>query len=233
MTCQELRLYFEDPLRRDAELRPELEHLTHCPDCARFVEAQRELGHSLRVTRESAPAFPASLDTVVLANYRQHITEQSKPVVAICGKHGFAILGWSVAAAALALVAALLYFAEGTSTRTLAQPQLIRPVAPAPSLSPVATASQSSRPKSPRMVVPKTQPRPSAPTEATLTSPLPSGFRSLMYCDELSCGDVMEVIRVQLPPSPFLITGMGGSRPISADVLVGSDGIARGIRVVE
>jgi hypothetical protein len=56
-----------------------------------------------------------------------------------------------------------------------------------------------------------------------------------MYCDQISCSDSMDVIRVQLPSPVMGITPasarMGGV--VSADVLVGPDGIARGIRVVE
>jgi len=56
-----------------------------------------------------------------------------------------------------------------------------------------------------------------------------------MYCDQLSCAEAMEIIRVQLP------TSMAGLTPgstatgdaVFADVLVGPDGIARGIRIVE
>jgi hypothetical protein len=55
-----------------------------------------------------------------------------------------------------------------------------------------------------------------------------------MYCDELSCGGAMDVIRVQLPASTAaLAPALSSGGPVFADVLVGSDGIARGIRVVE
>jgi hypothetical protein len=63
-------------------------------------------------------------------------------------------------------------------------------------------------------------------------SALPPGFHSLMFCDELSCGEALEVIRVQLPSSAGMLAASGG-QPVFADVLVGPDGIARGIRVVE
>src|SRR5262249_53486263 len=62
----------------------------------------------------------------------------------------------------------------------------------------------------------------------------PQEFRSLMYCDEISCDGGMNVVRVQLPalPSGFLPAANTGTRPVSADVLVGADGFARGIRIV-
>jgi hypothetical protein len=57
-----------------------------------------------------------------------------------------------------------------------------------------------------------------------------------MYCDALSCPDAMDMIRVQLPASamPKPLPGFvrtGGS--VTADVLIGPDGIARGIRFEE
>ena len=233
MTCQELRLYFEDPLRHDPELRPELEHLAHCPDCARFVEQRRELGASLRLTREGAPRIPTSLDLAVLANYRRHFAEQRNPVKAP-RKRGFAVLQWTVAAAALLLIAGVLLW-PGKKPVAIARPQL--PQTEIASQTPAAAVEASSPLR--RTVKKKTsravqRPLSPAPVEAA-SNQLPPGFRSLMYCDEFSCGDALEVIRVQLPPaaaalSPAAISGGG---PVFADVLVGPDGIARGIRVVE
>jgi hypothetical protein len=57
-----------------------------------------------------------------------------------------------------------------------------------------------------------------------------------MYCDELSCPQDMEMIRVQLPSSamPRQVSGfMQTNGSVTADVLVGPDGIARGIRLEE
>ena len=55
-----------------------------------------------------------------------------------------------------------------------------------------------------------------------------------MYCDELSCDGGMEVVRVQLPSSAagFMPVPTVGNRVVTADVLVGADGFARGIRIV-
>ena len=74
MTCHELRLCFESPLSMDAEFPGEAEHLAHCSECARFVEARHELGAGLRLVRESAPEPSAALEAAVLANYRRQIT---------------------------------------------------------------------------------------------------------------------------------------------------------------
>jgi hypothetical protein len=55
-----------------------------------------------------------------------------------------------------------------------------------------------------------------------------------MYCDALSCGGTLQLIRVQLSSSAAAFEPAAASPEgaIYADVLVGSDGIARGIRVV-
>jgi 2-polyprenyl-6-methoxyphenol hydroxylase-like FAD-dependent oxidoreductase len=67
-----------------------------------------------------------------------------------------------------------------------------------------------------------------------MSNPVPEGFRSLMYCDELSCGGAMDVVRIQLQPSDvgLIAAAQQNSNVVSADVLVGADGIARGIRIV-
>src|SRR5262249_47443400 len=64
---------------------------------------------------------------------------------------------------------------------------------------------------------------------------LPTRFQSLVYCDPFSCSGAMDVIRVRLPSPVLRTTPFSGGTDslVSADVLVGPDGIARGIRVVE
>lgn len=229
MTCQELRLYFEDPQRRDAKLRDEAEHLVHCPECARFVEAQRELGAGLHLVRESLPQFPAGLDDAVLANYRNQVAERKAPVPSPF-RGRFAVLCWSAAGAALVLVFVGLLW-HSRKTVVTAQPQSAQATAAPAVASTVASAPPQTKPKAARRIR-----RPlTAPRVTSLAGPLPPGFRSLMYCDVLSCGGTMEVIRVQLPPSAVTfapVSGSGGGS-VFADVLVGPDGIARAIRVVE
>ena len=229
MTCQELRLYFEDPLRHDAELRSELEHLAHCGDCARYVEAKRELGNSLRLLRESVPQYPASLDAAVPAAYRRVMAEKTARVAPVPRQRSFAWLRWSAVAAAILLGGVLLYRNQPRVEPAAARPAAVQPVPVAPS--PVAVEAKRPQTKKP-LTARRSQPAPVFTAAAPAT--LPPGFRSLMYCDELSCGDAMEVIRVQLPPSAITFApAAGAGGPVFADVLVGPDGIARGIRVVE
>jgi len=69
MTCEELRLYFEE---RDDESGLDggviAEHIATCHDCARIAEDQRQLVNSLRMVRESVDATSESLDAAVVRN---------------------------------------------------------------------------------------------------------------------------------------------------------------------
>ena len=249
MTCKELRWYFEDHLR-DAEVRcargAVAEHAATCPDCNRFVAEQRELGRSLREIRESAGPVPQSVDTSLLLNYRRRIADQGvQPRVAINGMFR-ARLAWGLAALAIALLviagsmvrsrhsaAARAGHATTTQTNTIPTREAANRIA-------ASGAPDIPRPVKPKLATIK-RARPSAP-ERTAGLPvrtvvsLPEGFRSLMYCDELSCPQDMEMIRVQLPSSAMprqVSSFIRTSGSVTADVLVGPDGIARGIRLEE
>jgi hypothetical protein len=231
MTCQELRLFFEDPFRRDGPFGPEAEHLAHCADCARFVEAQRELGTGLRLARELAPRFPAALDEVVLANYRREIAKTAVGGKSNGERRRWAAWGWSAAAAAVVLAAALLSLPGRKDP-------VARPESPAAfvSMSP-PTSTESTAPSRPEPVHSagnRTLRKPAAQVGTTRDRPVAADFRSLMYCDELSCGGPLAVIRVQLPASSAGLTALNSKNDaVFADVLVGPDGIARGIRIVQ
>ena len=232
MTCQELRLYFEDPMRTDARFDVEAERLAHCEECARFVEQQQELGAGLRFVRMSAPKVPTSLDETILANYRRQIAER-RASVRTAPRRRLAILCWSAAAAGIVIVAAFLTFSGHRTTATVAPPE---PAPAATASQPIATVAPTTKPRPQlRKHSHPPQQRPSQPSQLVLTGSLPSGFRSLMYCDELSCSGPMEVIRMQLPastavfaPGPNSVNGT-----VLADVVIGPDGIARGIRIVQ
>jgi hypothetical protein len=243
MTCHELRLYFEDPLRMDAEFACEAEHLAHCTECARFVEARRELGAGLRLVRESASELSAALEIAVLANYRRRIT--GDPTLGRSRTRRFTVVAWTTAAAAvLALAGSLLLHPARrpqTSNSKLetsnpkiesAQPPIAETGTFEKGANSVPWINAASSPKT--RLRSAREPR-RAPQAVTTKSPASEDFHSLMYCDALSCGGAMQLIRVQLPSSA------GASEPVAAppygaiyaDVLVGSDGIARGIRVVQ
>jgi hypothetical protein len=251
MTCEELRLYFEDHLR-DAELGSDrgavAEHTAICADCGRFVAEQSELGKNLRLVRESAPRLSESVDASVVLSYRRHMAQEREhfPGAGVHRFHAGAALAWTAITAAVLVGVSFWVFSARKGVNTTepatahhaptvptAQAVIPDPVPPvrntrhshAVPLRTLSSGSHQSRPdRSPSL------------SAARDVSSLPDGFRSLMYCDALSCSGEMDMIRVQLPFSAMPKQASGSIQPVrsvTADVLVGPDGIARGIRFEE
>lgn len=243
MTCKELRWYFEDHLR-DAEVRSArgsvLEHVATCADCRSFVCDQRELGRSLSQIRESAGSVPQSLDDSILLSYRRHMTEQSTPHRAAGGRfHRRLAWGFAALAAGMLVVAVFLMRSRHETTNAVVHPASTE-TATVPITIPTAGIPEMPKSAKRKNVVAKRVPALAPERMASLpvrtVRTLPEGFHSLMYCDELSCPQDMEMIRVQLPSSamPRQVSGfIQASSSVTADVLVGPDGIARGIRFEE
>lgn len=243
MTCQQIHSHFENPLLVEAVAfngpAEVSEHVDTCGECNCFVETQKELAVNLRLAHQSAPPFPPSLDRAVLANYRQYLADRNGARSAPVRKRlwPISILAWAAALAAAIVIAQeeVLLFFPGTTTllseRQSAVPTVKSTEAPNMlSTSPVVRRKQIKKEQALSSV------RERAFASFSLAEPdsVPPTFNSLLYCDQLSCAGAMELIRVQLP-SPVL-RGSEDSRQanvVSADVLVGSDGIARAIRIVE
>lgn len=237
MTCEELRCYCATSIGDDLRSPEMAEHLRRCAECGCFVETQRELGRYLRFVRDSAPPVSPLLDSAVLCSYRSQVA----PPAAFAGSpqrrkrasRVLFLLGSGAAAAAM-LVAGILLF---TGRRVTQMPRIKSAqgvIAPQPTL-PANTAARVQAATHQTMRNSLRPPKLSGTAAAAADSSLPDGFRSLMYCDEISCGGTMEIIRMRLPAS-----GADDAPPstetngtVLADVLVGADGIARGIRIVQ
>jgi hypothetical protein len=218
-------------------------HVAACGECRDYLEEQEELCANLWLMRESAPRIPATLDGIVLAKYRQHIRDLSyskahnrRPARTIA----LNALGWT-AAAAFALIVAygeLGLFMHGEHGRTWVGRQAPEQSSMAPVQPEQVSTTTRGQTKAPHATKLKTRLGTQRSDQAKLTArksnPLlqPTEFQSLMYCDELSCGGAMEVIRIQVPAEVLGLSSpsVPANELISADVLVGPDGIARGIR---
>jgi hypothetical protein len=231
MNCQEFKSYFES-ISLSGDPSAELcltEHAAECPQCGGFIEGQKELRASLALLRESVSLPSAVLDETVLANYRKHLAGLHAGRIP---KHGLRLsirLAFGVAAA-MALVTIFLWPRKQPGAPI--QPVISPPVISSTRLEPtqnVAIPHRSSHEKR-NGAVRRTQ----SAVSASMGDSIPEGFRSLMYCDELSCGGAMDVVRIELQPSDvgLMATAQQDRNAISADVLVGADGIARGIRIV-
>jgi hypothetical protein len=252
MTCQEFRSYLEYRQLAGAQIDSVAAgHASNCEICAGIMEEQRELASSLHLVRESVPQLPASLNAAILANYRSyaaHKVHSPRPARSRRRVSLFAAFAWTAAVAAGLIIAA--------AELRLFLPSEDAPIATVPSTTSQiqATAMAGPPPSEPRLSISKlasaTGAKPKRKLSATArqvagnesstiaatraSEALPIGFRSLMYCDALSCGGPMEMIRVQLPSSVGLAPAWAQSNQVVyADVLVGPDGIARGIRIVQ
>ena len=244
MTCQELHNYFESDLRIDSNRLSQVElaeHIAACLVCNRFVQEQKELDEHLRVVRDSAPPVPACMDNAVVANYRSFVFEQSRlakstPLARRVNPR--AALGWA-AVVAFALVVAYgraLLLIPRRHVEVSRQYAVRQPIA----LAQATTNRETTRAQIVTRKAPKSHGdsgkranNRALPAEGD--NPFPIRFQSLMYCDQISCPGAMDVIRVQLP-SPVMGLTPASTRTegvVFAEVLVGPDGIARGIRVVE
>ncbi len=241
MTCRELHWYFADqPLA--AELRSDCgviaEHVAACAECGRFVEEHREVRKNLRLIRDSVAGVPESVDEAIFANYRAYMAGQrgSVPVIRARRAHSTLVLGWSV----VALVALAVLFLSG-HRRVMPGVQVATegPVGKSPTVSAQKQVAGALRTPKRRVTTAKDVRHAASDRHPERERPgraLPDGFRSLMYCDELSCAGGMDMIRIQLPSSVMPRDASGFLRTsgsVTADVLVGPDGVARGIRFEE
>jgi hypothetical protein len=244
MICRELRSYFENPLL--VEISPSSgasevsQHVSACPECNAFMEAQKELAVSLRLAHQSVPELPASLDRAVLANYRHYVAQRQAAIPWGSLRNRFrpvSVLAWAAVLAASFLIAQeemVLLFPANTA---IVSPQIAAGPAVSPPPSPITGVTRGvATVKNPEKEQTFSSRRDGRVKASSIREPdaLSPAFHSLLYCDPLSCEGAMEIIRVELPSS-VLRSAQSSSEAdmVAADVLVGSDGIARAIRIVE
>lgn len=250
MNCRDLHAYFEQnpAAGTQSDGGSVGRHISDCADCRTFVEEQRRLQERLRIVRESVLPASESLDTRVLAAYRRHIAERNRvePAANLIPR-SVPVWIWALAAAILGV--AILHFSTHTIHRTVADQTNALPVStsaaakiPSPTESAKSdlAATGSMRGKA-LLARPAGSSKGPSARHASLarTAPVQSRssgqdeFRSLMYCDPLSCAGAMELIHVQLPSSLATSPSRMPGDFVNADVLVGTDGIARAIRIEE
>lgn len=238
MTCKDFQNHSKSGVGANADMLEMAKHARACPECGGFVRGEHLLKKQLDSLRAAMPQFPPSLDAAVVRNYRRYLAE--RPVAIDRPRwraHLETALPWAAALAFAAMVAygAIVFFVPHSSTGWANGKDRV-PGGQIPV--PVRREKQASLPVA---VIRKAPGGHRAPNHggniaaAAHRDSIPRAFQSLVYCDQISCPGAMEVIRVQLPapvlgfaPSPARAGGM-----VSADVVVGADGIARGIRVTE
>lgn len=244
MNCREVRCYFENPLlieiSSSAGASNLSQHIRKCPDCNRYMEAQKELAVSLRLAHQSVPPFPASLDRTVVSNYRHYISQRKATTQGTRRTkrlRPLSVLGWAAALAASVLIAReeMVLLFPGNSAMVSSRLDS-RPTASPPQSPSMRITTQNAMENKPQkeQTVASVRKRPlKTPSrrQPDLFSPV---FASLLYCDPLSCDGAMEIVRVELPSSVLRSAQPSTeANMLSADVLVGPDGIARAIRIVQ
>lgn len=205
-----------------------LQHAESCPNCRSRLAGARLLSLELRaLARDDEKLRPhARVEAALLAAFR----EKSRRRVRL--SRG---LGWAGAAASVALAAWLL---AGFILRRFAplSPPAIQAAQPARAPQPYSAAPLM---KQPVVAGARSAPLPrSRATRARAAGASPSDFIALSpWATSYPVGDAM-VVRVQLPRSAPALVGLplgGGdagdmSGTVTADVVLGQDGIARAIR---
>ena len=231
MTCKDFSSHISTDLREGQLGSEAAMHLENCTTCRRSWYAGQELSRRLGEARQSAPTVPLRLDLAVMAAFRDrrqsHVNNRKQVTL-------FRTLAWSGIAATVIL--GILVFTRAHIAPTPVAVSWKPPVAVAPPPITQARTTQATVKvaKAHRVVAAKgKRPVPSATTLASAEST--NGFENLMYCDELSCSGPMDVIRIQVPAQSVDVGSGQQSRQgfVQADVVVGSDGVARAIRIVK
>lgn len=246
MNCKELRTHWEMEPIVAINLRPDsvelAEHIAACPECHRFVEEWKDVAQHLDVLRDTVPEIPASVDAAVLANYRGYQAERSRSAVSVPLRGRISlggVLSWAAAVSFAVIVAygGLLFIPSqrGSLDRHLGERQPMVAPQRVNQANKKMSATQPPERNTARSVSAVGKRTKHLSPVAKPDPLIPTRFQSLMYCDQFSCPGAMDVIHVRLP-GPVLGVTPASARTndlVSADVLVGPDGIARGIRVAE
>jgi hypothetical protein len=245
----------------DAHVRAQaLAHTTVCKGCAEILGLQSVLSDGLRSlaehTKNAGPGI--DLEDEVLAAFRERTS-----AVSVSASSGYWRYWAAAVAAVLLLaigLAAWRWYDAPLPRQT--QQANSRELAP-PAVSsnrhelPVATAGQTPAPKRPNVTpLGKFQRRPKAaartprinvarqslkslpPATPPATQEVVTHFVSLGYGSALDLQDGAQMVRVELPRSALARFGLPmnmdrADERITADVLVGADGLARAIRFVQ
>jgi len=233
-------------------------HLAGCPHCSAELERERRLTASLAALAASLESceVPAAMDARLLAAFRKHSRDRAnrRPVFRLFARRPAAWAAGAAAIVILSLGVALGVVLMGrqpsetpvepraTPTTSLANPEAAgpnpsvadaaRPLGPRPANNP--PAADATRADSPSAVV-----RPD-PEQAASERPAQagSGFVPLFYGGDPQLLETGQVWRVEMPRAALQSVGMpvveeSRAGRIQVDILLGEDGIARAIRLVQ
>ena len=226
-----------------------LTHVAECESCERVWEDQRRLTGTLRALAEkmSSAAAPVHIEQRLLATFRQRETVGTFPARKQWWPH------WAGAAAAALLLAfgVLTWRAQHTAQPSPNQTNGIEVIKSAPHSTPelppaqapeqqqtVAIQKTSARRQFPvphRARADKPQPQTPSIDASAATAEVFTDFLPVGYGNARDLQDGGQLVRVELPRSALARFGFPvnmdrADERVKADVLVGSDGLARALR---
>jgi hypothetical protein len=225
-TCKEFHPLIVAAARREPVAAELEQHLDTCPDCCVALANQRSLTAALGAIAKSDPLPPHAMQAALLAELRS-VT----PVRAARVSKRLAFL-----AAAIAAAVALAFF--WPTPHTPAPPQLARVVPPPPVVEQPKPAPQPVRQlpvRAKRHQAPRTVP--AAPAASVPQPEVATDFYRVPYTEPLRPNELADIYRVQVPRATMAAFGIpviGGrlDSQITADVVVGEDGVTRAVRFI-
>ncbi len=236
MTCQEFHCHLEISTDSQVQARnfsdDAVAHVNMCAGCKALIDQRVELTANLRRVRDSLPEIAAYLDAAVVAGFRNQITTPTTSRFHM-RRRSLATIGYSAVLAAAVVIGLLLLPVRKPTSPIAPHPTRAVSVGESPKATIKGALQQQIAKRSVGLRAHYDKRVPRSASGVDNNSPLISGFTGLIYCDQLSCGGEMQMLRLQVPRStlglPSAPNHTGGT--VFADVLVGPDGIARGIRI--
>ncbi len=200
-----------------------LAHSRECERCAKLADNELELRSALLQLAETSQHLrpSASVKRNLLAELDAHASGPAP--------RNFALRFALAAAAVLCIAIGLLYWRNS-------RPQPGPIAARQPQAQPKQVAAQPTEPtqaitpKRDKPVAVAAARKPSAPATKAQTA---NDFYPIIMCDALTCAGPSVTVRVEMPASPLVNRGGGSGRTVMADLLVGEDGLVRGVRVLQ
>ncbi len=222
MTCT----WYEQELAKDAvDLWPSgrpspalLDHARTCTTCDRIVQHELELKLQLvglaqkHRAIEPSPSVKRNLLAELDMLHPAHAPRPSR------------FWYYALATAIICVVVALVIARRPHPVApTLASTPAVQPEPIAPE------TTSTTAPTTPTVVTRHERPaRRHSPAARTTSN---ADFYPVVMCDSVTCAGPALTVRVQLPRSP--LATRGSNKPVMADLLVGEDGLVRGVRLLQ
>lgn len=255
MNCNDFEKFVSDlaqhHLMEAGKREMALQHTKGCARCNARLYNERVLSASLSAAANAeTESAPANIKANLLAAFNEKHSTNSTNVVALTSKKESSNYFWKLAAAAAIVIAflgiAAMRFVLPASDTTLQQ------AAKSSDIKNVEIKKQEYKNESPRTPFEKDKGNSVARRDARANTPrrgnksienannneIASDFIALTYTDETSSGNNGMVVRVKLPRATVIAMGLPLNANhtdgyVKADVLVGDDGVARAIRLVQ